>query len=117
MAGTQAAFGRRTGFLSFNNSAIRIRLLVSTAAPTNTWNRSRPLARQRRMPRPRISTEMRPSMPTRNRWLFLNCGLRSKAFRSAVLVPPRLRNAYVADPRLPALLPILNAVEAAIARV
>jgi hypothetical protein len=34
---------------------------------TKTSKRSRPLARQRLVPRPRNSTEMRPSMPTRKR--------------------------------------------------
>ncbi len=45
-----------------------MRLLASTAAPTNNAKRSAPSARQRFMPRPRISTEMRPSMPARKRW-------------------------------------------------
>jgi hypothetical protein len=45
-----------------------MRLLTSTAAPTNNAKRSPPAARQRFMPRPRISTEMRPSMPARKRW-------------------------------------------------
>jgi hypothetical protein len=39
-----------------------MRLLASTAAPTNSSKRSMPTARQRFMPRPRNSTEMRPSM-------------------------------------------------------
>ncbi|MCU1251847.1 MAG: hypothetical protein JWQ49_4876 [Edaphobacter sp.] len=43
--------------------AIRIRLLVSTAAPTNNSKRSRPRAKQRFMPRLRNRTETRPSMP------------------------------------------------------
>src|SRR6516164_7275467 len=47
--------------------AILIRLLASTAAPTHNAKRSRPSARQRFMPRPRNSTEMRPSMPARKR--------------------------------------------------
>jgi hypothetical protein len=34
-----------------------------------------PLRRQRFMPRPRKRTDMRPSMPARKRWPFLNTGL------------------------------------------
>ncbi len=66
-----------------------MRLLVSTAAPTKTSKRTRPSARHRFMPRPRNSTEMRPSMPARKRCPFLNSGLFSNASRLAVLFPPR----------------------------
>ena len=62
-----AAFLVRARLPSRTISAIRSRLLASTAAPTNTSKRSRPWARQRFMPRPRKSTEMRPSMPARKR--------------------------------------------------
>src|SRR5437870_5261119 len=58
-------------------------------APTSISNLSRPLARHRFIPRPRNNTEMRPSMPTRNRCAFLNAGLRSRASCSAVFFPPR----------------------------
>src|SRR5207247_6672694 len=40
------------------------------------------------MPRPRNSTEMRPSMPARKRCPFLKSGLFSYASRLAVLFPP-----------------------------
>src|SRR5215471_7147778 len=58
-----------------SKAAIRIRLLVSTAAPTNSSKRGRPWARQRFMPLPRKSTEMRPSMPARKRCPFLKAAL------------------------------------------
>src|SRR5258708_36118702 len=48
-------------------AAILIRLLATTAAPTNSSKRWRPSARQRFMPRPRNSTEMRPSIHARKR--------------------------------------------------
>ena len=70
-------------------AAILIRLLASTAAPTNTSKRWRPSARQRFMPRPRNSTEMRPSMPARKRCPSLKAGLFSYALRFAVFFPPR----------------------------
>ena len=41
------------------------------------------------MPRPRNSTEMRPSMPARKRWPCLNSALFSHASRSGVFLPPR----------------------------
>ena len=41
------------------------------------------------MPRPRDSTEMRPSMPARKRWPFLNGALFSCASRSGAFLPPR----------------------------
>ena len=62
-----AAARRRFGFWSSISCAMRIKLLASTAAPTSISNLSRPLARHRFIPRPRNNTEMRPSMPTRNR--------------------------------------------------
>jgi hypothetical protein len=80
---------RRRFCFWFKRWAMVMRLLVSRAAPTNTSKRSRPSARHRFMPRPRKSTEMRPSMPARKRCPFLNSGLFSKASRSAVLFPPR----------------------------
>src|ERR1017187_7443107 len=86
---SQAALGCRAGFRLRNSSAIRRRFLASTAAPTKTSNRSRPLARQRFIPRPRNSTEIRPSMPTRKRCPCLNARLRSKVSCSAVFCPPR----------------------------
>src|SRR4029077_17324980 len=66
-----------------------IKLLASTAAPTNTSKRWRPSARQRFMPRPRNSTEMRPSMPARKRCPSLKAGLFSYALRFTVFFPPR----------------------------
>ena len=45
-------------------------------------------ARQRFMPRPRKSTDMRPSMPARKRCPFLNSGLFSSASRLELLFPP-----------------------------
>src|SRR6266576_1454020 len=71
-----------------SKAAILIKLLASTAAPTHNSKRSRPSARQRFMPRPRNSTEMRPSMPARKRCPFLKSGLFSYASRLAVLFPP-----------------------------
>src|SRR5260221_398084 len=70
-------------------AAILIRLLASTAAPTNSPKRRRPSARQRFMPRPRNRTEMRPSMPARKRCPSLKAGLFSYALRFAVFFPPR----------------------------
>src|SRR5437667_12026153 len=64
-----------------SKAAILIKLLASTAAPTHNSKRSRPSARQRFMPRPRNSTEMRPSMPARKRCPFLKSGLFSYASR------------------------------------
>src|ERR1700694_3732919 len=55
-----------------SRDAIFMRLLASTAAATHSSKRSRPSARQRFMPRPRNSTEMRPSIPARKRWPSLN---------------------------------------------
>src|SRR5216117_2400267 len=71
-----------------SKAAILIKLLASTAAHTHNSKRSRPSARQRFMPRPRNSTEMRPSMPARKRCPFLKSGLFSYASRLAVLFPP-----------------------------
>ena len=62
----QAAL-RLRGDRVVSSAAILMRLLASTAAPTHNSKRSRPSARQRFMPRPRNSTEMRPSMPARKR--------------------------------------------------
>src|SRR5260370_24845047 len=70
-------------------AAILIRLLASTAAPTNTSKRWRPSARQRFMPRPRNSTEIRPSMPAQKRCPSLKAGLFSYALRFTVFFPPR----------------------------
>src|SRR5260370_19700204 len=94
-----AARGRlkRYGYAAFrlhddrciNKSAIFMRLLARTAAATHISKRSRPSARQRFMPRPRNNTEMRPSMPARKRWPFLNSELFSYASRSGALAPPR----------------------------
>src|ERR1700731_2234049 len=67
------AFGRRADRL-VSRAATIMRLLASTAAPTNSAKRSAPSARQRFMPRPRIKTEMRPSMPARKRWPCLKPG-------------------------------------------
>src|SRR5712691_4033917 len=67
----RVAFRRREERL-IRRAAMIMRLLASTAAPTNNAKRSAPSARQRFMPRPRISTEMRPSMPARKRWPCLN---------------------------------------------
>src|SRR5204862_357399 len=72
-----------------SKAAILIKLLASTAAPTHNSKRSRPSARQRFMPRPRNSTEMRPSMPARKRCLFLKSGLFSYFARVGVFCPPR----------------------------
>src|SRR5207302_4002918 len=72
-----------------SKAAILIKLLASTAAPTNTSKRWRPSARQRFMPRPRNSTEMRPSMPARKRCPSLKAGLFSYALRFTVFFPPR----------------------------
>src|SRR6202158_799718 len=69
-------------------AAILIRLLASTAAPTNTSKRGRPSARQRFMPRPRNSTEIRPSMPARKRCPSLKAGLFSYALPFAAFFPP-----------------------------
>ena len=63
----QAAFRLRDD-RSANRAAIFIRLLASTASPTKSSKRSRPCSRQRFIPRPRKSTEIRPSMPARKRW-------------------------------------------------
>ena len=57
---------------AFLSAAIIMRLLASTAVPTHSSNRSRPFARHRFIPRPRNSTEMRPSIPARKRWPSLN---------------------------------------------
>ena len=57
---------------AFFSAAIIMRLLPSTAVPTHSSNRSRPFARHRFIPRPRNSTEMRPSIPARKRWPSLN---------------------------------------------
>src|ERR1700745_2460087 len=72
-----------------SKAAILIKLLASTAAATHNSKRSLPSARQRFMPRPRNSTEMRPSMPARKRWPCLKSALFSYASRSAVFLPPR----------------------------
>ena len=65
----QAAFRLRDDcFVS--RAAILMRLLASTAAATHNSQRSCPSARHRFMPRPRNSTEMRPSMPARKRWPY-----------------------------------------------
>src|SRR5713226_6677821 len=84
----QAAF-RLYNERSVNRAAIFMRLLASTAAATHSSKRSRPSARQRFMPRPRNSTEMRPSMPARKRWPALKTALLSYATPRAVLLPPR----------------------------
>ena len=60
-------FRRLRRFGLFINAAIVMRLLASTAAPTHSSNPSRPFARHRFIPRPRNNTEMRPSIPARNR--------------------------------------------------
>ena len=73
----------------FSRWAMVMRLLVRTAAPTKTSKRSRPSARHRFIPRPRNSTEIRPSMPARKRCPLLNSGLFSNAWRCEVLFPPR----------------------------
>src|ERR1035437_1652894 len=86
---SQATLECRAGFPFRNSSALLRRLLASTAAPTKTSKRWRPLARQRFIPRPRNSTEIRPSMPTRKRCPCLNARLRSKVSGSAVFCPPR----------------------------
>src|SRR5438874_2044515 len=65
------------------------RRLASFCRETAKNPRSRPSARHRFMPRPRKSTEMRPSMPARKRCPFLNSGLFSSACCGAVLLPPR----------------------------
>src|ERR1700738_1323858 len=70
----QAAFCLRNDWL-VNRAAIFKRLLASTAAATHNAKRSLPSARQRFMPRPRNSTEMRPSMPARKRWPSLKSAL------------------------------------------
>src|SRR4029077_13093239 len=72
-----------------NSSPMIMRLLASTAAPTNSAKRSAPSARQRFMPRPRINTEMRPSMPARKRWPCLNAADLSWSRRRGVLLLPR----------------------------
>src|SRR2546423_12614949 len=72
-----------------SKAAILIRLLAITAAPTHNSKRLRPSARQRFMPRPRNSTEMRPSMPARKRCPSLKAGLFSYALRFTVFFPPR----------------------------
>src|SRR5207237_1915914 len=72
-----------------SKAAILIRLLASTAAPPHNAKRSRPSARQRFMPRPRNSTEMRPSMPARKRCPFLKSGLFSYVARAGAFFPPR----------------------------
>jgi hypothetical protein len=64
--GSQAAL-RMRDVRCASIAAILMRLLTSTAAPTNTSKRSGPWARHRFMPRPRNRTEMRPSMPARKR--------------------------------------------------
>ena len=75
----------------------------------------RPLNKLRFIPRPRNSTEMRPSMPARNRWAFLN----SLLFQSVLLgrlVSSTLRDRDLGDAALFAGLYILGAEEAAIGR-
>src|SRR5437879_4094747 len=72
-----------------SKAAILIRLLAITAAPTHNSKRLRPSARQHFMPRPRNSTEMRPSMPARKRCPFLKSGLFSYFARVGVFCPPR----------------------------
>jgi hypothetical protein len=88
---------RRLGRL-VNSSPMIMRLLASTAAATNKAKRSAPSARQRFMPRPRISTEMRPSIPARKRWPCLNAADRSWSRRCGVLLPPRYGIETVATP-------------------
>ena len=100
-----------------NRSAIRNRLLASTAAPTNTSNRSRPWSRQRRMPRPRSRTEMRPSMPARKRCPFLNARLFSYAVRSCGLAPAPLGDTLSAHAGGGHGLHVGGGVEAAIGRI
>src|SRR5262250_3208759 len=78
---------RRRRFVS--SVAITKRLLASTAAPTHNSKRSFPSARQRFMPRPRHSTEMRPSMPARKRCPSLKGALLSYASRAGAFLPPR----------------------------
>src|SRR6202140_238045 len=84
----QAAFRLRND-RSVNRAAIFKRLLASTAAATHNAKRSLPSARQRFMPRPRNSTEMRPSMPARKRCPSLKAVLLSYALRFTVFFPPR----------------------------
>src|SRR6478736_9270355 len=88
LRGGQAAFRLRDDRV-ISSAAILSRLLASTAAPTHNSKRSRPSARQRFMPRPRNSTEMRPSMPARKRCPSLKAGLFSYALRFTVFFPPR----------------------------
>ena len=64
---TSAVFCLLRGVRLFINAAIVMRLLASTAVPTHNSNHSRPLARKHFTPRPRNSTEMRPSIPARKR--------------------------------------------------
>src|SRR5213080_2532862 len=66
-----------------------IHYLDALSDSTHNSKRLRPSARQRFMPRPRNSTEMRPSMPARKRCPFLKSGLFSYFARVGVFCPPR----------------------------
>ena len=112
-AGYRVAFRRREQCLISGWARI-IRLLASAAARTNNVRRSAPLGRQRFMPRPRISTEMRPSVPAQKRWPCLNAAdlFVGLALRRLAAVP--LRNAYGFDGALHARRCIMLTEEAAI---
>ena len=80
-----------------SRAAILMRLLASTAAPTNNSKRLVPSARQRFMPRPRNSTEMRPSMPARKRWPCLKAGAVLVCFALRGSLAAALRDAHHLD--------------------
>jgi hypothetical protein len=67
---------RRRGDRLVSSAAMIMRLLASTAAPTNNVKRS-----------------MRPSMPTRKRCPCLNAADLSQAWRCGVFAAAALRNA------------------------
>src|ERR1700732_3721349 len=108
--------GRRADRL-VSRAATIMRLLASTAAPTNSAKRSAPSARQRFMPRPRISTRDAPfdagakalALLERRR-LFVSLALRR--FASAAL-----RNADCVDAVIHAGCNVGLAEEAAIRRI
>ena len=109
----QAAFRLRDDG-SANKAAIFMRLLASTAAATHSSKRSRPSAGQRFIPRPRNSTEMRPSMPARKRWPLLNSRLFSSGFALGRFGAAPLWDAHHLDASLLARRYIAFAEEAAI---
>src|SRR5207253_7169274 len=98
-------------------SAMRSRLLASTAAPTRISNCLSPLDWHRFIPRPRNSTEMRPSMPAAKSLAFLERRAALESVLLSRLVSSALRDGDLSDSVFFAGLHIVRAEEAPIGGV